>query len=79
MTPPVADFMARVQVAVAVGTAAGTFPAAVALGLATGLFDGPFAIATIINVTVSAMFLSSLLIPFAGLVISRMGIGKEAE
>ena len=70
MTPPVADFMARVQVGIAVVA----FP--VTLGLAAvGLFDWPFAF----TVMVPAMFLLSLLVPFAGLVISRMGIGKEAE
>ena len=79
MTPPVADFAARVQVGTAVGTAVGTFPTAIALGLAIGLFDGQFAVAATINVMVSAMFLSSLFVPLAGLVISRVGIGKEAK
>ena len=70
MTPPVADFMARVQVGIAVGT----FP--VILGLAAlDLFDWLFAF----TVMVPAMFLLSMFVPFAGLVISRMGIGKEAE
>ena len=45
MTPPVANFAARVQVGIAVGIAVGTFPPAIALGLAVGLFEGPFAIA----------------------------------
>ena len=78
MTPPVADFAARVQVGIAVGIAVGTFPPAIALGLAIGFFDGPFAIAAT-KVTVSAIFLSSLFVPFAGLVISWMGIGKEVK
>ena len=70
MTPPVANFAARVQVGIAVGA----FP--VTLGLAAvGLIDWLFAF----YVMVPAMFLLSMLVPLAGLVISRMGIGKEAE
>ena len=70
MTPPVANFVARVQVGVAIGVCP------VTLGLAAlDLFDWLFAI----TVMVSAFFLSAIFVPFAGLIISRMGIGKEAK
>ena len=74
MTPRVADFAARVQVGIAVGTFS------VTLGLATVV--APFAPGTAhaaaLTVMVPAIFLS-LFVPIVGLVISRMGIGKEAE
>ena len=73
MTPPVANFMARVQVVIAVGTFL------VVLGLAAvGLIYRPFAFTMMVPVMLLS-FLLSLLIPYAGLVISWMGIGKEAK
>ena len=73
MTPPVANFMARVQVVIIVGT----LP--VVLGMAAvGLLDRPSAFTMIIPAMLLS-FLLSMLIPFAGLVISWMGIGKEAK
>ena len=70
MTPPVANFMARVQVGVAVGVCP------VTLGLAAlDLIYWPFAF----SMMVSAFFLSTLFVLLAGLVISWMGIGKEAK
>ena len=73
MTPRVANFAARVQVVIIVGT----LP--VILGLvAVGLLDRPFAFTKMIPIMLLSILLS-LLIPFAGLVISWMGIGKEAK
>ena len=73
MTPPVANFAARVQVVIAVGTFL------VVLGLAAvGLIYRPFSFTMMVPVMLLS-FLLSLLIPFAGLVISWMGIGKEAK
>ena len=75
MTPPVADFMARVQVGIAVGT----FPVTLGLAAVVSPFDLGTAVAASMGTTISAFFLFTLFVPLAGLVISRMGIGKEVE
>ncbi len=75
MTPPVARFAARVQVGIAVGT----LPAAIGTGVLIAPFDWQTAFFVAIYIMVSAIFLSALFVPIAGLVVSWMGFGKGSK
>ena len=72
MTPPVARVAARIQVGILVSTV----PVALVAGGFISPFDWRTAAIAAIGVMVSAIFLSALFIPFAGLFISWMGVGK---
>ena len=69
MTPPVARVAAHIQV----GIAFGTVPVAVVAG---GLIAPVDVASSVTSAFILQLFLSSIFIPIAGLVISRMGFGK---